>query len=90
MSGVGSARNRPVSGRYRALGLQRDPLQPGRSTAFSAGFERVERESRSRVALPCSPAKAGSQAVAEHRFPLLWTPAFAGEQTYLSFDPVTT
>ncbi len=25
-----------------------------------------------------SPAKAGAQAVAEQRFPLPWTPAFAG------------
>ena len=28
----------------------------------------------------CSPAEAGAQAAAEQRFPLPWTPAFAGEQ----------
>jgi hypothetical protein len=27
-----------------------------------------------------SPAKAGAQAAAQQRFPLPWTPAFAGER----------
>ena len=27
-----------------------------------------------------SPAQAGAQAAAKQRFPLPWTPAFAGEQ----------
>ncbi len=30
--------------------------------------------------LHCSPAKAGAQAAVEQRFPLPWTPAFAGER----------
>ena len=28
----------------------------------------------------CFPAKAGTQAAAQQRFPLPWTPAFAGER----------
>jgi hypothetical protein len=28
----------------------------------------------------CSPAKAEAQSAAEQRFPLPWTPAFAGER----------
>jgi hypothetical protein len=32
------------------------------------------------IGLSCSPAKAGAQAAAKQRFPLPWTPAYAGER----------
>jgi hypothetical protein len=32
------------------------------------------------LSVACSPAKAGAQAAAKQRFPLPWTPAYAGER----------